>query len=328
MFFDLIQKSLPANLALVDVVSDLLGIGSDASYRRIRGDKPISFEEAIKLSTHFRISMDELSNVVTDKNFIRCRYSPLNLENMADYLAYIQTISNNTEGIRKLPENEIIISATDIPIFSILMHKELSYFRIFSWSKSVYGYTGSFEDYCKELDHTTSILSHLKNIEKNYLCIPSTELWTANTIDSTLKLLDFHSDMNHFHKKETPLLLCEQLLDLMNTTQYYAEKGTKGQNETPFNLYISEAEIGTTFLIFKSAQSKTINVKLYTINSLAVSDERFCLETENWLLNLIQRSTLISRSSEKERYKFFQTQKQKIQFLIDKIVTTQQNSVN
>ena len=320
IFFDLIQKSLPANIALVDVISDLLGVGADATYRRIRGDKPISFEEALILSKHFQISIDELANVV-DKNQITCRYFPLNLENIKDYLVYIQNISNNLERVRMLPESEIILSATDIPIFSILLHKELSYFRIFSWSKSVYGYNSNYEDYCKELDNTGLVLNCLKNIEKSYLRIPSTEIWTNKTIDSTLKLLDFHTEMNHFSSKEIPLLLCEQLLDLMNKTQIYAEKGVKGQNEIPFNLYISDADIGNTFIIFKSTQSKSAMIKLYTINSLATSNERFCAETENWLSNLIQRATLISGSSERERFKFFQTQRQKIQFLIDKIVS-------
>ena len=322
ILFDLIQKSLPKNQALVDIVSDILDVGIDATYRRIRGEKPISFEEAVKLCKHFNISMDAFANVITDKNYIKCRYSPLNLDKISDYLKYIQAISNNIEHFRKLPENEIILSATDIPIFNILLHKELSYFRIFSWSKIVYGYTGNYDDYCNVLDSTEIVLSCLKNIEKHYSHIPSTEIWTDNTIDSTLKLLDFHSEMNHFDNKEMPLLLCEQLLDLMNTTQINAEKGAKGQDNIPFELYISEADVGNTFVIFKSAHNINLLIKLYTINSLSISDERFCMETESWLRNLVQRATLISRASERDRFKFFQTQRQKIQFLIDKIVAT------
>ena len=90
ILFDLIQKSLPTNLALVDIVSELLEVGIDAAYRRIRGEKLISFEEALTLSKHFQISMDTLANVNADKNFIKCRYSPLNLENIDDYLGYIR----------------------------------------------------------------------------------------------------------------------------------------------------------------------------------------------------------------------------------------------
>ena len=60
-------------------------------------------------------------------------------------------------------------------------------------------------------------------------------------------------------------------------------------------------------------------IKLYTINGLSASDKRFCNETENWLRNLAQRSTLISGASEGKRFKFFETQRKKITDLIEKI---------
>jgi hypothetical protein len=60
-------------------------------------------------------------------------------------------------------------------------------------------------------------------------------------------------------------------------------------------------------------------VKLYTINGLNISDVRFCKETEDWLNNLVKRATLISGTSEKERFKFFNSQKQKVRNLIEKI---------
>jgi len=61
--FSQIKQVLPPNHSLVDVIADLLGIRTDAAYRRIRGDKPIDFEEAIKLCKHFQISMDLFANV-------------------------------------------------------------------------------------------------------------------------------------------------------------------------------------------------------------------------------------------------------------------------
>ena len=44
MFFEEIKKSLPPNESLVNAVSEMLNIGIDAAYRRIRGAKPLDFE--------------------------------------------------------------------------------------------------------------------------------------------------------------------------------------------------------------------------------------------------------------------------------------------
>ena len=59
--FDTIRKKLPTHLRLADVVGDLLEIGSDSSYRRIRGEKELTFSETIRLCSHFDISVDSIS---------------------------------------------------------------------------------------------------------------------------------------------------------------------------------------------------------------------------------------------------------------------------
>ena len=321
IFFNQIQKTLPKNIALVDEISDLLNISPDAAYRRIRGVKQTSFEETLKLCRHFNISIDSLTDVVTDKSYIRCLYSPLNFssQDTKDYIGIINGLSDYIESFRLLPESEIILSAVDIPLFNLYPYKELTIFKLFSWHKSIYGYATDYETFIKESEITGLYNNFHEKIAKSYQLIPSTEIWTSETIDSVLRLLNYHFEMKHFSDEKNVLFLCEQLLNLINTLQDWVEKGKKGKKEVPFNFFISDADIGNTFVLFKSAESKNCLVRLYTINALRISDEGFCMETENWLRNLTQRSTLISKVSERERFKFFNAKKQKIKQLIEKI---------
>ena len=318
--FDQIQKVKPAHLSLVDAVADALRISNDSVYRRIRGDMMIDIEETVKLCSHFQISMDSLADIDPNKSYIRCRYTPLNLENMKDYMTFVQVASDLFENTRLALEGEIIMSAVDVPIFLILPYRELTAFKLFSWSKSTYGYTADFDAFVKEgwVDNQTLENIHEK-IKRNYQLIPSTEIWTTSTTDTILRLLIYHSEMKHFSDKKTPLLLCEQLLDLMNTLQKWAENGTKGPKETPFKFYISETDIANTFILFKNAESSSCLVKLYTINGLGISDENFCREAKQWLHNTARRSTLVSGASEKERRKFFTAQQKKIRLLMESI---------
>jgi len=318
LLFGLIQKALPKHIAMVDEISELLGIGVDAAYRRIRGDKPVSLEEAIKLCRHFQISMNSFVDA-TYSNHIQCRYAPLNLSDITDFITFVQVSSNNFEDTRLTPGGEIILSAVDVPIFNILPYKELTLFKLFSWSKSVYDFTTDYETFVKEVENIESLNTNYENILKNYQLVPSTEIWTDNTIDAVLRLLNYHSEMKHFGNKKIPLLLCDQLYDLINTLQKWAEKGTKGPKDTSFKFYVSETDIANTFILFKKGKNTNCLLKLYTINGLGISDERFCSETENWLRKSIQQATLISGTSEKERFKFFETQREKIELLIDKI---------
>jgi len=315
ILFDLIQKETP-NMALVDTVSDILNISNDASYRRIRGETLLSFEEAIKLCHEFQISIDSFANV-NRKNKIQCDYVPLDLNNKADYFSYIKSISDIIETVRKAPESEIILSTVDVTLFNVFLYRELTSFQLFTWHKSMLGYAADFETFVKENDE--QLIALYENIAKNYQLIPSTEIWTENTVDIFLRFLNFHYETGAFKGEKLPLLLCEQMLDLINNLHDWAEKGTKGSKEVPFQLYANETDIANTFVLFKMKEKTNCLIKLFTINGLNVSDEQFCRETENWLNNSIKRATLISGASERERFRFFNAKKQKIRHLIEKI---------
>ena len=59
-FFDQLKEKIPTHLSLIEELSSLLNISDDSVYRRIRGDKELSFSEMQKLSGHFNISLDAI----------------------------------------------------------------------------------------------------------------------------------------------------------------------------------------------------------------------------------------------------------------------------
>ncbi len=60
IFFQHVKSNMAVHLSLVDEVAELLNISNDSAYRRIRGEKPLSFEELKRLCEHYRISLDQL----------------------------------------------------------------------------------------------------------------------------------------------------------------------------------------------------------------------------------------------------------------------------
>ena len=66
VFFQHIKTSLATHLSLVDEVADLLNISNDSAYRRIRGEKPLSFDEIKTLCAHYRVSLDQLFHLSND----------------------------------------------------------------------------------------------------------------------------------------------------------------------------------------------------------------------------------------------------------------------
>ena len=316
IFFDKIKKVLPSNQVLVNEVSELLNIGYDAAYRRIRGAKLLDFDETLKLSRHYGISLDLVTNV-TQKNQLICTYLPMD-RNPENYLSFINSVLKISEKTSISNNSEIIMSCVDIPIFNFLEYEALTNFKIFSWAKSVYGFEGKYQEFISRLEPYNFGEIH-KKIVTNYHNTPSSDIWTFNTTDTMIRLISYHHQMKHFEDERFPLFLCEQLLDFVNKIQEWTEKGAKGPNGVPYKFYVSEIDTGNTIILFKLDGNDTCLVRLFTFNGLNVSDERLCLEAENWLYNLTQRAILISGASEIERFKFFTGQRQKIEFLIEKL---------
>jgi len=315
LFFDQIQKVLPANYALVDVISDVLDIGSDSAYRRIRGDKLLDFNETITLCKHFRISLDSIVGI-TAKNQIECLYTPMDLSNANNFITYLNTLLSNMKNIRLTQGGEVLLSASDIPLFGLSMFKDLAFFKLFSWGKNVYGFSGSYEEFVNGLD-TNEFLKFCNEIANNYQLIPTTEIWSSNTIDTFLNSVNYHYETDSFNNRKFPIYLCEQLLELINILHKWTEEGQKYPKETSFKFYVNEIGIENSFFLFRLHEKTKCMIKLYTVNGLTISDRKFCEETENWLHNLAQRALLISGGSAKERHKFFANQRQKIRYFMD-----------
>lgn len=317
LLFEEIRKNISSQYLLVDVVSDILETGKDSAYRRIRGEKQLSLQETYMLCKHFHISMDAIMGNKAFHSF-ECIYQPIDLSVSDEYYRYMHNLLKSLQQVKNASAPSLQMSALDIPVFHLITQKELTFFKLYTWTHSVYDYKSSLDDFMKivETSHLTSCYHQISN---TYELIPSAEIWTENTIMSTLSLINYYVEIGCFSNRELPLLLCEQILCILDKLQKWTEKGEKGENATPFKFYISEMELENTYILMKHDGISNCVVKLFTINSLNVFDKDFCQETENWLNKLSERSAMLCGNMEKKRFKFFNNQRQKVRFLMDKI---------
>jgi len=306
--FELIQKGIPANASLAKEIADAIDIGIDAAYRRIRGDKPLSLEEAITLCNYFGISFEKQLAHQEDMKF---SFVPPNLEDIRSYVMYAQELARITDKVNLLPGCEIILSAADIPTYHFSGYSEMTIFQSFSWHKNMYDYPGTFEDFNNDFN-TQGIMDYCSKVYANYLQIPSKEIWTENTIDSMIKQITYHVEMEHFKDRKVPLLITDQLVELFESLHEWIKNGEKGKEKTPFKFYLNDIDIGNTLIFFNNEQQRRCIIRLFTINGINIIDERFCFEVSHWLERLIKRSMLISGIATIERPRFISAQKQKI----------------
>ena len=236
-----LKQNVPANVSLADELATLLNVSVDSAYRRLRGDTALSIDEAAILCKQFNISIDSLLN--TSQDLVTFNYKAF-AKTESDLSVYINNILADLRKIQSLKNKEISFAAEDIPIFHHFEFKELTAFKFYYWQKAIL--------LSKELQHNKfsvdlinpELIKNSREVYTLYRDIPSREIWTTETIYSSLKQIEFFYEAGHFNKKEDALLICVQVRKLIEGLQQKAESESKNEGfDKNFSLYCSDVMI-------------------------------------------------------------------------------------
>lgn len=320
LFIKHLKNTVPASVSLADDIADLLKISNDSAYRRLRNETVLSLDETYKICKHYRISADAIFSKQT--NAVTCNYIKLT-DSAENFESYLLSLENQLKQISKAENAKIIYAAEEIPIFHSFHSEKLSAFKLFYWQRSVL----NIKEYqTKKFDWdviSEKLLRIAKNIHTIYLKIPSTEIWTVDTIQTTVKQIEYYFESGAFKEKEDAITILNELKQLAQSINRYAEEENK--NEKPnssiaqFGLYNSDLVIGTNCIHVTMNEQIVSYISFNTLNSLTTTNQQFCEEIEHWMKNLIKKSTLISGVAEKQRFQFFNKTYKSIDLAIERI---------
>ncbi len=316
-FFQHIKQTLPSHLSLVDEVATLLNISNDSAYRRIRNEKPISFEEIQILAAHFNISVDQLLNLQTDTgSFVGNYITPENF----DFTLYLEKSRKTLEMISGFKEKELFYCCKDFPLFYYYGFPQLAAFKYFIWMKTSLNFPAlanepfSFDHYLKPFAEIGEKIFRL------YLSIPGTEIMNVENVITTLQQIEYCKASYMFTSPDVVTTLLDRLEDMANHLCRQAEEGVKfhpakGPNsQSPkYTLYANDFMIGDNSVVAIYDGSSTSFITHSHINFISISDPKFTAYHFRFIKNIIKKSILISEAGEKYRARFFHLIFQKIE---------------
>jgi transcriptional regulator with XRE-family HTH domain len=315
-FFNHIKTMLPAHLSLVDEVADLLSISNDSAYRRIRGEKPISLEEMQKLATHFKISLDQFLHLQSDSFIFTGK-----LANATDHVfeRWMENLLKQVIFINSFEHKHMYYLLKDIPPMQQFLSPELTCFKSFFWRKSILHY----EEMRGQKFSLKNIDPHYvelgKKIVHEYNQIPSTDIWNIESINTTIRQIQFYREANIYDTPDDISQLYEGLLKLIDHLEKQAEIGLKflidgkpGANAASYNLFNNELILGDNTVLVELNNTKITWLNHSVINFVGTQDERFNTHMFDAIQNLIKKSTHLSRVGEKERTRFFNRIRDKV----------------
>jgi len=315
--FQAIKSKLTSDKSVAEEVAALLEISTDSAYRRMRGEKTVTFDELYKIATHFRLSIDQLMNLDTGAFMFQGQLLDKKTFRFEEYMT---SLLRNLAYMNSFKEKVFYYSCKDLPVFYHYVFRELAAFKWFFWLKTYFNFPEfegkkfRFSDYPDELfaiDH---------EVLNQYNQLPSVEIWNMESMSILFRQIEFYRDCRVFESDKDALKLYEAVDKLWDHLEKQASLGYKfsygdpGEKPTGnFRMYFNEVQLGDNNMLAVLDGTKISYISHTTINFMLTRDMTFNENMYSHLQNLIKRSTLISAVSEKERAKFFRIIRERIE---------------
>jgi transcriptional regulator with XRE-family HTH domain len=309
ILFSRVKALLPSNISIAEYLADLLLISKDSVYRRLKGEKQLSFNELAKVATAFNISLDELfnlgeGNVIFHGQFVNS--ANFRLE------SYLGSMLENVDLITRYDDKELFYICKDIPIFYYLMFPEIAAFKFFIWTKTQMQFEEMKNNKFSFNILTPALQELCQKISSSYVQIPGTEILNADNILNDLRQLDYYRDTGMFENKEDLALLYNKLAEMVAHMELQAAAGQKflpGKSPEPgagvIKVYVNDFFVGDNTIIATINGSRIVYLNHTAINFISTASREFADYNYDFIQNIIKKSALISVVGERDRKKFF-----------------------
>ncbi len=312
-----LKESLPSHISLVNDLCELLDLSADSVYRRIRGEKPITLVELKKICTHYKLSLDQLLQLQNQSVLFD---APGMNGAPGEFIDYMKAMLAQFQYFNSFKQKEIRYLCKDSPIWYFYLFPGIAAFKTFFWSKTINNQASlsnklfSFD----EFPYTDCYETGQKILEEHNK-ITSIELWNLESIHSTINQVAYYRDAGNFRSKQDLELVIDSFHQWLDHLQLQAEKGVKFMpgatdvsERAPIQFYVNELILGNNTMVITLDDTRLSMITYSVFHYLFTKDQRFTDKVLGSFDTLLSRSTLISKTGEKDRNRFFNALREKV----------------
>lgn len=301
-----IRERFPSK-QIVGYLMDILYLGKEAVYRRLRGEVSFTLEEASTIAIELGISLD---NIMGNEN-PKSRPFQLKLtgfvnptaedyHQMSEFIGFLQTVV-------KIPNTEIGGYGNSFEFSLTNAYDHITKFFYFKWFYQRKGKGGVkfYKDIVVSEEHRWLGQQHVilsKEIKKTYY------IWDYMIFQYIINDINYFKEIRSLAADDV-ILLKEELHSFVDYLEKIAVDGCF-ETGNPVEFYISNINFDSTYSYMQCDYINLSLIRAFTLNSLASTNYRTTEDVKNWVLSQKRHATLISESGEKERIAFFKKQRE------------------
>lgn len=299
------QKTKKMGLRTAAMMADLLNISEDSAYRRIKNPRSLKADEMIALAKKFNIDLNQLAQ--SNANWLSGEYKPLHFETCTAADFY-KELESKLDRCVFLPHSQITYGAKEIPFFYYQWFPALSAFKNFIWNREFIK-NPKFSN--TPFTFQNQMESPFVRIAEKYLKVASHEIWSYETIYSTLYQIHHYRECGMFENDDVFQKVLKEYDQLIQLIYQQAEYGVKLNPYIPnfrgakFKLYFTPLVNADNSIIFHTVKEKVAMV-CSQMSGVVVSDcEQWVNSTEHWLKVCKENGTLMSLTGQGARNRLF-----------------------
>ena len=311
-FLEEITQKIPQRTGLVNTLADMLCIGKEAVYRRLRREVPFTLYEAMTISRQLGISLDSLKmdELSTSKPFQLRLIEYINPAE-SDF-ALLEEMNVILKSLKDTPDAKGCEVTNILPQPLYIAYEHLFKFYLFKWrylsnrsSKAIPYKDIIIENRLKKFQEENVVLA--KHLHTEYIFDNLLFYYLATNIK-------YYYRIDLITSKEVQLIKLDLLkildqIDSWSRTGFFKETGKK------INIYVSNVNVDTNYIYMDMPGHQLTIIKAFLINGIASTDKRTFEELKHWIRSMKRQSILISGSSEIERVNFLEEQHKIIESL-------------
>ncbi len=310
------QEHLPQKSNLASVLMDVLSIGKEAAYRRLRGDVIFSFDDVAKISRRLGISVDKIISESKIPGGNKWAYIDVEVfysssKYIEQYSRRLEVLSETFNQMEGQPKATLRCATSLIPYFFTFSYKKLTLFQHY---KRLYlthikpGFRFSeMEDFSGMYDLEASIINRYRSISRILFILD------RNICHSLVKDIIYFFQRNLISVDEL-LQLKQELLQLISFMEEITATGTFNNNNE-IDIYLLDVYLDSSYVHAESASFECSMHWTYFVDTYNLYNSSICKMQKDWIESLKRYSTLITQTGEMQRVEFFNKQRELVMML-------------
>ncbi|MXO03494.1 helix-turn-helix domain-containing protein [Flavobacterium sp. HBTb2-11-1] len=304
-----IKEFLPEGTNAAHLLMDLLSLGKESVYRRMRGEIEFTLDEMIKITNRFGISIDDI--IASGK--ITSKWAILNLDTLVTYENYTEQYCERLkeylaifQKMQSAKRANISTASNAIPISFLFLYKKLSQFRHYKWHYLKRGAKPNFA-------FSSMVLpDEIIKIEKHFAEESNKVPMKTIVIDEDIFLCIIR-DIRFFYSQQLitkmeMLELKQELLELVSLIELVVETGSFYAGNSMM-IYLSKINIDGIYHNIEYDNEELCFQGTFYMDLICFNNVKFFKKQKEWIDLLKRFSILLTQSGDRQQLEFFENQR-------------------